>query len=280
MPELPEVETVCRGLATVLEGRRLRRIIQRRPDLRFPLPAGFVGRLQGRRVDRVYRRAKYILMRLDDESVILGHLGMSGRMVVGAAPVTAFDLHDHVIFETDDGTAIRFNDARRFGFMHLVAAGELDRHPLLSGLGPEPLGNDFSGPVLAAALKGKKTSIKAALIDQRVVAGIGNIYASESLFHAGISPRRLARTVQGERAERLAAAIRHVLTDAIAAGGSSLRDFVQTNGELGYFQHRWAVYEREGRTCPGCDCGVYMVGGIRRIVQSGRSTFYCPRRQR
>jgi formamidopyrimidine-DNA glycosylase len=280
MPELPEVETICRGLAAKLEGRRLRRVIQRRPDLRFPLPARFVERLQGRRVDRVGRRAKFILIHLDDDSVVIGHLGMSGRMIAGPAPVVEFEPHDHVVFETDDGTAIRFNDARRFGSMHLVAGGEIDRHPLLAALGPEPLGNDFNGPVLGAALKGKKTPIKAALVDQRVVAGIGNIYASESLFRAGISPRRMARTVQGERAERLASAIKAVLIEAIAAGGSSLRDFVQTNGELGYFQDRWAVYEREGQSCPGCICAATAAGGIRRIVQSGRSTFYCPKRQR
>jgi formamidopyrimidine-DNA glycosylase len=280
MPELPEVETICRGLASKLEGRRLRRVIQRRPDLRFPLPAQFVERLQGRRIARVRRRAKFFLIQLDDDSVIIGHLGMSGRMIAGPAPVVEFDSHDHVVFETDDGTAIRFNDARRFGSMHLVAGVELDRHPLLANLGPEPLGNDFNGPVLSAALKGKKTPIKSALVDQRVVAGIGNIYASESLFRAGISPRRMARTVQGERAERLASAIKEVLIEAIAAGGSSLRDFVQTDGELGYFQHRWAVYEREGQRCPGCVCGASTAGGIRRIVQSGRSTFYCPKRQR
>lgn len=280
MPELPEVETICRGLAAKLEGRRLRRVIQRRPDLRFPLPARFVERLQGRRVDRVRRRAKFILIHLDDDSVLIGHLGMSGRMTAGRAPVVEFELHDHVVFETDDGTAIRFNDARRFGSMHLVAGDEIDRHPLLAALGPEPLGNDFNGPVLSAALKGKKTPIKSALVDQRVVAGIGNIYASESLFRAGISPRRMARTVQGERAERLASAIKEVLIEAIAAGGSSLRDFVQTNGEVGYFQHRWAVYEREGESCPGCICAAPTTGGIRRIVQSGRSTFYCPKRQR
>ncbi len=280
MPELPEVETVCRGLAVKLEGRRLRRVIQRRPDLRFPLPARFAARLQGRRILRIDRRAKYILIHLDDDNVILAHLGMSGSMIVDTAPVTEFDRHDHIVFETDDGTAIRFNDARRFGFMHLVAGRELDRHPLLAKLGPEPLNSEFDGATLAAALAGKKTSIKAALTDQQVVAGIGNIYASESLYRAGISPRRLAKTVQGQRAERLAAAVKQVLTEAIAAGGSSLRDFVQTNGELGYFQHRWAVYEREGKPCPGCDCGAPAVGGIRRIVQTGRSTFFCPRRQR
>jgi formamidopyrimidine-DNA glycosylase len=280
MPELPEVETICRGLAAKLEGRRFRRVIQRRPDLRFPLPPAFVERLQGRRVERVLRRAKFILIHLDDGAVAVVHLGMSGRMIATTAPLLEFEPHDHVILETDDGTSIRFNDARRFGSMHLVASDELDRHPLLSALGPEPLGNDFNGPVLSGALKGKKTPIKAALVDQRVVAGIGNIYASESLFRAGISPRRTARTVPGERAERLAIAIKQVLTEAIAAGGSSLRDFVQTNGELGYFQHRWAVYEREGQPCPGCSCVAATTGGIRRIVQAGRSTFYCPRRQR
>jgi formamidopyrimidine-DNA glycosylase len=283
MPELPEVETVVRGLALRLEGRRLKRVIQRRPDLRFPLPERFAKRLEGRRVDRVARRAKFFLLHLDGDDVLIGHLGMSGRMIAGPAPLVDFEAHDHVVFETDDGTAIRFNDARRFGFMDLVARAELDRHPLLANLGPEPLGNGFSGPVLAAALKGKSTPIKAALLDQRVVAGLGNIYVSESLFWAGLSPRRLARTVQGDRAERLVQAIRRVLTEAIAAGGSSLRDFVQTDGELGYFQHRWAVYDRMGKPCPGCDCAAAQAQGgpgIKRIQQSGRSTFFCPRRQR
>ena len=280
MPELPEVETVCRGLALKLEGRRLRRVIQRRPDLRFPLPVRFAARLEGRRILRVDRRAKYILIHLDDDNVVLAHLGMSGSMIAGIAPVTEFDRHDHLVFETDDGTAIRFNDARRFGFMDMVARRDLDRHPLLKKLGPEPLSAQFDGVALAAALTGKKTSIKSALVDQQVVAGIGNIYASESLYRAGISPRRLAKTVQGQRAGRLAVAIKQVLTEAIAAGGSSLRDFVQTNGELGYFQHRWAVYEREGKPCPDCDCGAPAAGGVRRIVQTGRSTFFCPRRQR
>jgi formamidopyrimidine-DNA glycosylase len=280
MPELPEVETVCRGLAARLTGRRIKRVIQRRPDLRFPLPERLVDRLEGRQVIQVGRRAKYILIHLDSDELLLGHLGMSGRMMVGAAPVANFETHDHVILETDDGTAVRFNDARRFGFLDMVSREELDRHPLLAGLGPEPLGNEFSGPVLAKALRGKSTAIKSALLDQRVVAGLGNIYAAESLFWAGLSPRRLARTVQGERAERLALAIRKVLTEAIAAGGSSLRDYVQVDGELGYFQHRWAVYEREGEACPGCSCDRSATGGIRRIVQTGRSTFYCARRQR
>ncbi|WP_119461563.1 bifunctional DNA-formamidopyrimidine glycosylase/DNA-(apurinic or apyrimidinic site) lyase [Rhodospirillaceae bacterium SYSU D60014] len=289
MPELPEVETVCRGLTRCMQGRRLARVEQRRPDLRFPLPPDFATRLTGRRVERIARRAKFILMHLDDGMVLICHLGMSGRMLVsdGAPAVTL--PHDHIIFETDDGAVVRFNDARRFGFMDLTPETDLGAHPMLANLGPEPLGNAFNGPVLAAALKGKATPIKAALLDQRVVAGLGNIYVSESLFWAGLSPRRLAHTVQGERAERLAAAIRRVLTEAIAAGGSSLRDYVQTSGELGYFQHRWAVYDRAGEPCPGCDCvngavapGVApgAVSGIRRIVQSGRATFYCARRQR
>lgn len=280
MPELPEVETVCRGLALRLEGRRIAAALQRRPDLRFPLPARFTARLEGRRILSIGRRAKYIVIRLDDGWVLLCHLGMSGRMLLSDGPPPAYEAHDHVVLTADDGTVLRFNDARRFGMMDLVPEADLDRHKLLAGLGPEPLGNAFSGPVLAAALAGKSTPIKAAILDQRVVAGVGNIYASESLFRAGLSPRRLARTVQGGRAERLAAAIRAVLGEAIAAGGSSLRDYVQTSGELGYFQHRWAVYERAGERCPGCDCDPAAGGGIRRVVQTGRATFYCPRRQR
>jgi formamidopyrimidine-DNA glycosylase len=197
-------------------------------------------------------------------------------MVLTAANGRPFEKHDHVVFTTDAGDQLRFNDARRFGVMDLVAEPKLFEHRLLRNLGPEPLGNAFNGPVLAAALAGKRTPIKAALLDQRVVAGIGNIYASEALYAAGLSPRRLAYTVQGGRAERLVAGIRDVLNRAIAAGGSSLRDYVQTDGELGYFQHQWAVYDRAGEPCPDCDCG----GGIRRLVQSNRSTFYCPKRQR
>lgn len=280
MPELPEVETVCRGLALRLEGRRIAAAEQRRADLRFPLPERFAARLTGRRIVSIGRRAKYILVRLDDGWVLLCHLGMSGRMLLSDGPPAAYEAHDHVILTAEDGTVLRFNDARRFGMMDLVRETELHRHRLLAGIGPEPLGNEFNGPALAAALKGRRTPIKAAILDQRVVAGIGNIYASESLYHAGLSPRRLAHTVQGARAERLAAAIRRVLSEAIAAGGSSLRDYVQTTGELGYFQHRWAVYERAGEDCPACAAAGGGCGGIRRIVQSGRSTFYCPRRQR
>ena len=282
MPELPEVETVIRGLRPRLEGARLARVTQRRADLRFPLPERFVTRLEGRRVTRIGRRAKYILAYLDDGQVLLCHLGMSGRLILSAPGEAngAPGPHDHVVLTTEHGDELRFNDARRFGFMDLVAAERLKEHRLLADLGPEPLGNAFSGPVLARGLAGKRTPIKAALLDQRVVAGLGNIYVSESLFFAGISPRRMARSVQGARAERLAAAIREVLMRAIEAGGSSLRDYVQASGELGYFQHEWAVYGREGQPCPGCICDPLGTGGIRRIVQSNRATFYCGTRQR
>ncbi|MDY0881812.1 bifunctional DNA-formamidopyrimidine glycosylase/DNA-(apurinic or apyrimidinic site) lyase [Dongia soli] len=280
MPELPEVETVCRGLAMRMVGKRFTRVEQRRPDLRFPLPLDFPARLKDRRVLAVRRRAKYLLIDLDDGHVILGHLGMSGRMLVSDSRPPALETHDHLIFELEDGACIRFNDARRFGMMDLVPLAELESHKLLRDLGPEPLGNDFNGPALAAALKGKKTPIKSAILDQKVVVGVGNIYASESLFRAGLSPKRLAATVQGDRAERLARAIRDVLVDAIAAGGSSLRDYVQADGELGYFQHQWKVYDREGQACPGCDCNFAKTGGVRRLTQGGRSTFYCSRRQR
>ncbi len=284
MPELPEVETVVRGLRPHLEGRRLIRVEQRRAGLRFPFPENFAQRLEGRRVVRIGRRAKYILMHLDDGQVLLCHLGMSGRMTISAAADDGAGAppgkHDHVILTTDEGRELRFNDARRFGFMDLVPETALASHPLLAGLGPEPLGNDFNGPELARRLAGKRTPIKAALLDQRVVAGLGNIYVCESLFFAGLSPRRQAYTVQGGRAERLVHAVREVLRRAIAGGGSSLRDYVQASGELGYFQHSWAVYGREGTPCPGCDCDSAATGGVRRMVQSGRSTFYCAVRQR
>jgi formamidopyrimidine-DNA glycosylase len=279
MPELPEVETVCRGLAASLQGRTLLRLLQRRANLRVALPQRFAKRLAGRRFSRIERRAKYILMHFDDGQVLICHLGMTGRMLLGG-PAPALEIHDHVVFFAEGDISLRFNDARRFGLMALTTAEELPGHKLLAGLGPEPLGPDFNGRVLAQALAGKRTPIKAALLDQRVVAGIGNIYASEALFRAGISPRRLARTVQGERANKLARMVRAVLGEAIAAGGSSLRDYVQSDGELGYFQHRWRVYEREGLRCRGCNCDPKVTGGIRRIVQSGRASFYCPRKQR
>ena len=280
MPELPEVETVRRGLALRLEGRRLTRVRQNRPDLRFPLPPDFAARLQGRRVEAVRRRAKYLLLEMEDGTVLLAHLGMSGRMLIARREEAASEPHDHVVFETEDGWVVRFNDARRFGMMDLHPLIELESHKLLKGLGPEPLGNAFNGPSLAASLKGKKTSIKAALLDQKVVAGLGNIYVSEALFRAGISPKRSAHTVQGDRAEKLAAAVKAVLIDAIAAGGSSLRDYVQTDGELGYFQKQWRVYEREGKACWRCNCDVAKTKGVKRITQVGRSTYYCPRKQK
>ena len=276
MPELPEVETVCRGLAPVLEGRRLIRVDQRIDALRRPLPKDFAKRIEGQRVERVGRRAKYILIHLHGGDVVIAHLGMSGRMTIHAGDDPPRVRHDHIVFHTDRGHHIVFNDARRFGVMDLARADALASHPLLANLGFEPLGNEFNGETLAALLKGRRTSIKAALIDQRLIAGIGNIYASEILYYARLSPRRMAYTVAGGRAERVAAAVRKVLGEAIAAGGSTLRDYVQASGELGYFQHRFAVYDHAGEPCPGCDCD----GAIRRIVQSGRSSFYCPRRQR
>lgn len=289
MPELPEVETVCRGLRPHLVGRVLRQVDQRRPDLRFPFPDGFRDRLADRRVVAVDRRAKYILIHLDDGTVWLIHLGMSGRFVVDGArgPATsgqaghnsgwAFEgRHDHVVVQLDDGAVVTFNDPRRFGFMDLFPESELPRHPRLRELGPEPLEPAFDAAYLNRALTGRRTPIKAALLDQGLVAGLGNIYVCEALWRAGLSPRRSAATVPGKRAARLVPAIKSVLGDAIEAGGSSLRDFVDATGELGYFQHRWQVYDREGAACgrPGCD------GTVRRIVQSGRSTFYCPGHQR
>jgi formamidopyrimidine-DNA glycosylase len=277
MPELPEVETIRRGLALRMEGRRIERLTLNRGDLRKKLPAGLKEHVEGRRVLTVGRRAKYILLHLEDGGVVIAHLGMSGRLILVAPGESVARLpHDHVVFALEDGTELRFNDARRFGVLDYAREEELDQHPLLAGLGPEPLGNGFNGAALAASLADKATAIKSALLDQRVVAGLGNIYVSESLYWAGLSPRRLARTVGGERAERLAHAIRDTLERAIAAGGSSLRDYVQASGELGYFQHQWAVYGREGESCPGCDCRA----GIKRIVQGGRSTFYCAKRQR
>ena len=280
MPELPEVETVVRGLRPRLEGHVLARVQQRRDDLRFPLPADFAKRLTGRKVRAVGRRAKYILVYLDGDEVLLAHLGMSGRMVLMKQPGETLDPHDHLIFHTEDGAELRYNDARRFGMMDLVPEADLEQHKLLRDLGPEPLSNDFNGPELAARLKGKRTPIKAALLDQRVVAGLGNIYVCEALYVAGFSPRRQAYTVQGNRAERLASAVRDVLMRAVAAGGSSLRDYVQADGELGYFQHEWAVYDREGEPCPRCPAEGRCASGIRRLVQSGRSTFYCATHQR
>ena len=275
MPELPEVETVRRGLALKISGRRIVRAELRRPDLRRPFPPALAARLDGARIGALGRRGKYILIELDSDGLLLLHLGMSGRLTVGSAALPAAP-HDHVVLMLDDGTVVRFNDPRRFGLVDYLKRGDEAQHPLLAGLGQEPLEPGFNGAYLGAALAGKMTPIKAALLDQRIVAGLGNIYACEALFRAGVSPRRLARSIGPARAARLAGAIQTVLTEAIAAGGSTLRDYVQADGALGYFQHRWAVYGHEGDPCPGCNCG----GGVCRIVQSGRSTFFCAKRQR
>jgi formamidopyrimidine-DNA glycosylase len=279
MPELPEVETVMRGLQLRLEGRVLRRAIARRADMRWPLPPGLVDRLTGARVASFRRRAKYILMRLEGGWSVLIHLGMSGRMVVEPVGRNDITLHEHIELETDDGWRVGFVDPRRFGSVDLVETDREDSHRLLAGLGPEPLDDGFDVAMLDAALAGKRTPIKAALLDQKIVAGLGNIYVCEALFRAGISPQRLAASVPGARSRRLVPAIKATLTEAIAAGGSSLRDYVQPDGELGYFQHAWKVYGREGEPCPVCP-GLPGCGGVRRIVQSGRSTFYCARTQR
>lgn len=276
MPELPEVETVKRGLAPVLEGAVLAKVTAFRPDLRFPFPVGLAAQMTGRTIISVDRRAKYLLIRLSGDLIMLSHLGMSGRYRVHMDAPPPLETHDHLELVTDSGVTIRYNDPRRFGFIDLFDAADAPTNKFLAGLGPEPLSNAFDGPALATGLGERRSAIKVAILDQRVVAGVGNIYASEALFRAGISPKRMARTVKSGRAARLAEAIRNVLNDAIAAGGSSLRDHRQTSGELGYFQHRFAVYGRGGEKCPGCDCAE----GIRQMIQGGRSTFYCAKRQR
>ncbi len=275
MPELPEVETVRRGLALRISGRRIVRAELRRADLRRPFPPQLAARLEGARIGALGRRGKYILIEVNTDGLLVLHLGMSGRITTGGVALPAAP-HDHVILTLDDGTIVRFNDPRRFGLMDYVRRDEAAQHPLLARLGPEPLEPGFDGAYLRAALAGKMAPIKAALLDQGVVAGLGNIYVCEALFRAGLSPRRRAASVGRDGAHRLATAIRCVLTEAIAAGGSSLRDYVQADGALGYFQHHWAVYGREGEPCPNCNCAE----GVRRIVQSGRSTFYCAKRQR
>ena len=286
MPELPEVETVRRGLAPVMEGARFAQVEARRGDLRWPLPKDFAKRLTGQTVEGLGRRAKYLLADLSSGDVLVMHLGMSGSFRVGkdAAPGKYYHerskstAHDHVVFHMSNGAVVTFNDPRRFGSMKLVPRAKLDQEPLLRALGPEPLGNEFDAAMLARACMGKKTSLKAALSDQRVVAGLGNIYVCEALHRAHLSPKRRAATIASkagapnERAEKLAAAIRDVLNDAIKAGGSSLRDHRRTDGALGDFQHNFRVYDREDAPCPTPGCG----GTIRRIVQTGRSTFYCP----
>jgi formamidopyrimidine-DNA glycosylase len=294
MPELPEVETVRRGLEPVLTGRRFRHVVQRRPDLRFPLPERFSARLEGRKVERLERRAKYILAHLDSGEVLTMHLGMTGRFT-NAPPHGrkrqlgeftyehgADQTHDHVVFTMSNGATITYNDARRFGYMTLLPETELAEHPHFKGLGVEPLGNELNADYLARRAQGRKADLKAFLMDQRIVAGLGNIYVCEALWRSHLSPDRAARTLATRSgkptpaAERLVQAIRAVLEDAIAAGGSTLRDYKQADGSLGYFQHRFAVYGREGEPCltPGCR------GKVRRKTQGGRSTFACPVCQR
>ena len=284
MPELPEVETVRRGLAPAMEGKRFDKVEVRRGDLRWPLPRGFAQKLHGKLVEGLGRRAKYLLADLSSGDVLLMHLGMSGSFRVGknSTPGTYYHerskstAHDHIVFHMSNGTTVTFNDPRRFGSMKLVPRAGLEQEPLLRALGPEPLGNEFDAAMLAKACAGKKTSLKAALSDQRVVAGLGNIYVCEALFRARLSPKRQASTIAdrngrpNERAERLVEAIKAVLMDAIEAGGSSLRDHRRADGSLGDFQHNFRVYDREGEPCPHCK------GKIKRIVQVGRSTFYCP----
>jgi formamidopyrimidine-DNA glycosylase len=284
MPELPEVETVRRGLAPAMEGARFAKVEVRRGDLRWPLPKGFAQRLDGKTVEGLGRRAKYLLADLSSGEVLLMHLGMSGSFRVGkdAKPGVYYHerskstAHDHIVFHMSNGATVTFNDPRRFGSMKLVPRAKLDQEPLLRSLGPEPLGNEFDAAMLAKACVGKKTSLKAALSDQRVVAGLGNIYVCEALFRARLSPKRRASTIAdrhgkpNERAEGLVDAIKAVLGDAIEAGGSSLRDHRRADGSLGDFQHNFRVYDREGEPCRNCK------GRIKRIVQVGRSTFYCP----
>lgn len=294
MPELPEVETVRRGLLPVLEGKRIAKLDQNRKDLRFPLPADFATRVRGRKIERLERRAKYLLAHLSGGDVLLMHLGMTGRFTVHVPKsdparvgkyvheTSADRKHDHVVFHMEQGATVTYNDARRFGFMLLIPEAELQEHPLMHGLGVEPLSADLSPEYLARRAAGKKVDLKAFLSDQRIVAGLGNIYVCEALFRAGLSPLRKAATIATrsgrptECAGKLVAAIRAVLKDAIAAGGSSLRNYRRADGALGEFQHTFAVYGREGKPCGGEGSR----GTVKRIVQSGRSTFYCPKCQR
>jgi formamidopyrimidine-DNA glycosylase len=286
MPELPEVETVRRGLAPVLEGARLARVEARRPDLRFPLPEGFVQRLTGARIERMDRRAKYLLAPLDRGDTLVMHLGMSGRFEItgGGARVRPGDFalaqppdpkHAHIVFETDADVTVTFYDPRRFGYMDLIPTAELDQHPWFKGLGPEPLGDDFDTDHLAEAFAGRRQSVKATLLDQRIVAGLGNIYVCEALFRASIDPRCAAGAIGRRKLATLVKVIKSVLLEAIEAGGSTLRDYASADGALGYFQHRFVAYGREGEPCLKPGCG----GQIARIVQGGRSTFFCPKHQ-
>jgi formamidopyrimidine-DNA glycosylase len=293
MPELPEVETVRRGLEPALVGAQFKAVEQRRPDLRFPLPERFAERLTGRRVERLERRAKYLMAWLDSDTVLAMHLGMSGRFTIigdgGSDRPDAFanapagnPAHDHIVFHMSNGATVLYNDVRRFGYMDLIAKADLPRHKLFRDLGVEPLGEEFSPGFLAQACRAKRTSLKAALLDQRLIAGLGNIYVCEALYRAKLSPRRGADSLATKagapaaRAHKLVAAVKGVLGEAIEAGGSSLRDFQQADGSLGYFQHSFAVYGRAGLSCARKSCR----GRVQRIVQNGRSTFFCASCQR
>ncbi|WP_171236379.1 bifunctional DNA-formamidopyrimidine glycosylase/DNA-(apurinic or apyrimidinic site) lyase [Ruegeria sp. HKCCA6837] len=283
MPELPEVETVRRGLSPTMEGVVIERADVNRPDLRWPFPERMAERLTGQRVDRLRRRSKYILADLSSGETLLIHLGMSGRMTVSGDPLGQFvhghpmpEKHDHVVFHMANGARVTFNDPRRFGAMDLMPTATADDHKLLSVLGPEPLGNDFHEQHLIEAFKGKNTPVKSALLNQGIVAGLGNIYVCEALYRGKVSPRRKAGQISASRVAALVPIIRQVLQDAIEAGGSSLRDFRQADGELGYFQHSFDVYGREGEPCRTEGCGAT----IKRITQSGRSSFYCVQCQR
>jgi formamidopyrimidine-DNA glycosylase len=281
MPELPEVETVRRGLAPVMTGRRIAGVTQRRADLRFPLPADMPGRLEGARVLDVGRRAKYLVLETDHDLALIMHLGMTGRFTIGGTRLGEFvhetgadPRHEHVVFELDDGARIGFSDPRRFGFMDLWPSGELAAYPAFADLGPEPMAEAFGGRYLRAAFARKASPVKAALLDQSVVAGLGNIYVCEALFRAGVHPARAAGRIGPARLDRLAEEVRQVIAEAIAAGGSSISDFAAADGSLGYFQHTFRVYGREGEACPSCG------GPIRRVVQSGRSSFFCGKCQK
>ena len=278
MPELPEVETVRRGLSPHLSGARLTRVEQRRPDLRFPLPSRFVERLTGARIERLDRRAKYLLAALDTGETLVAHLGMTGRFTIeGATPgvfhhaAGADPKHTHVVLVTDAGTTVSYNDARRFGYMDLIPTAELDRSPWFRSLGPEPLGPAFDAAHLRKAFDGRSQAVKTLLLDQRTVAGLGNIYVCEALHRAGIDPRKPAGELAAKRIARLVEVVREVLAEAIEAGGSTLRDFRDADGALGYFQHTFRVYGREEAPCPAPGCR----GVVQRIVQGGRSTFFC-----
>ena len=282
MPELPEVETVRRGLEPALEGRRLTKVKVNRPDLRFPFPDDFARRLDGATVERLERRAKYLRFALSTGETWVTHLGMTGRFTIDGQAPGEFEedapiggKHEHLSLVTSEGRRIGFSDSRRFGYMALIPTAELDDHPWFRGLGPEPLGNGFNAAVLKAAFRGKKQNVKVSLLDQRIVAGLGNIYVCEALFRARISPRTPAGKVSGPRLETLVSKVRDVLAEAVEAGGSTLRDFANAEGGQGYFQHRFDVYGREGKPCAG-DCP----GVVKRFVQAGRSTFWCPGCQR